>query len=79
MEARIRSLKLCCQEAGKVIMLDPVKALLTVTLVLSIVSLFVEQVGGLSPALLTVVSVIDYVVVTLIIVEFVAEFRKAAY
>ena len=60
-------------------MLAWMRALLIATLLLSVVSLFVEQLGDLSPFLQTAVTVIDYVVLLLIVVEVVAEFRKAAY
>ncbi|MBN1686057.1 MAG: TrkH family potassium uptake protein [Spirochaetales bacterium] len=60
-------------------MLAGMKALLVVTLLLSVVSLFVEQVDELSPAMRMAVSIVDYVVVLLILFEVIAGFRKAAY
>jgi len=60
-------------------MLTPVKILLYITLLLSVASLFLEQIGGLSQPIQLAVSIIDYVVVFLVVVEVAAEFRKAAY
>ena len=60
-------------------MLTCMKALLVVTLILSVASLFIEQVGELSPFMRTFVSTIDYIVILLIFIEVVTEFRRAAY
>lgn len=55
------------------------KALLIVTLSLSIVSLFLEQIGPLPSILQTAVVVIDYVVVALISLEVISQYRRAPY
>ena len=55
------------------------KALLLVTIVLSVASLFIEQSGELSPFMRAFVSAMDYIVILLILIEVVTEFRRAAY
>ena len=55
------------------------KAVIAVTLVLSVVSLFLEQITSLPSQVVFAISYIDYVVLLLIVVEFVTEFRRASY
>jgi trk system potassium uptake protein len=55
------------------------KALLLITLSLSIASIFLEQLGTLSPIMRAAVLVVDYVVLVLIVIEVVSQYRRAAY
>ena len=55
------------------------KALLVITLILSVASLFIEQIGELTPLMWTIISIIDYLVILLIVVEIGTEFRRAPY
>ena len=55
------------------------KALLLFTLSLSVASLFLEQIGPLSQVPRAATMVIDYVVLMLVVIEIVTQYRRAAY
>ncbi|MBT3272097.1 MAG: TrkH family potassium uptake protein [Spirochaetales bacterium] len=55
------------------------KVLLVITLILSSVSLFLEQLGSLPPFIEILITIIDYAILALIVLELGTEYRRASY